>query len=94
MAVQNMSLESDGLIRQQNIGDQYFDLKKLSDYSCLSVRTLRQYISSSEDPLPCFRLMRKLLVRKSEFDQWMQKRRSSANKVSRIVDEVMSELRQ
>lgn len=49
--------------------DQYFDLKGLSAYSALAVSTLRDYIRKGR--LPCFKLEGKILVRRSDFDQWI-----------------------
>ena len=49
--------------------DKYFDLKKLAEYSSLSVRTLRDYISDATNPIPSYCLRRKILVKKSEFDR-------------------------
>ena len=53
--------------------DPYMSLKALSDYSGMSRRTLLQHIN--DDPfraLPAYRVRGgKLLVRRSEFDEWM-----------------------
>ena len=53
--------------------DPYLSLRALASYSGLSVRTLRSFIDRPPDQaLPCYRVSAKLLVRKSEFDQWMK----------------------
>ena len=52
--------------------DPYMDLKGLSGYSSIPVRTLRSYLDRLEHPLPCYRLGQKILVRISEFDHWME----------------------
>jgi hypothetical protein len=49
--------------------DQYFDLPGLKAYSCIPVPTLRDYIK--RDGMPCFKLRGKILVKRSEFDAWM-----------------------
>ena len=55
--------------------DQFMSLRALAGYTSLSPRTLRQYLELPPDEaLPCYRLPGggKLLVRRSEFDAWMQ----------------------
>lgn len=52
--------------------DMYVSLKALARYSGLSVRTLRPYLKHSVRPLPCYRVGGRILVRQSEFDQWVQ----------------------
>lgn len=52
------------------LDDAYLPLKTLADYSGLSVRTLRSYLTHPAHPLPCYRIGGKVLVRRSEFDQW------------------------
>lgn len=75
--------------------DRYLDLRRLSQYSCLSVRTLRAYLSLPVDPLPAYRIGNKLLVRKSEFVAWITKHRyrSAVPDVSRLLNEVMEEFK-
>jgi len=74
--------------------DRYLDLKGLSDYSSLSVRTLRDYISDEDDPLPSFCIRRKILVKKSEFDRWLSKHRAEPGKISTIAAEVLKEFKE
>jgi hypothetical protein len=50
--------------------DAYLPLKILAGYAGLSVRTLRTYLAHPVHPLPCYRIGGKVLVRRSEFDQW------------------------
>ncbi len=72
----------------RELRDQYFDLRTLSAYSGLSVSSLRSYIR--QDGLPHFRLKGKVLVRRSEFDRWMERFRcESGEDLNRIVDEVL-----
>ena len=67
--------------------DQYFDLKELSKYSCLSVRTLRNYMGQ----IPCFRVGGKYLFKRSEFDKFIEQYRVE-NKLNGVVDEIMDEI--
>jgi hypothetical protein len=54
--------------------DPYLGLRVLSDYSGLSIRTLRSFLDR-EPPgqaLPCYRLAGKILARRSDFDRYME----------------------
>jgi excisionase family DNA binding protein len=69
--------------------DQFLDLKALSEYSCLSVRTLRNYLGK----LPHYRVGGKLLIRKSEFDRFMDKYRVVDN-LDEVVEDILSEMKE
>jgi hypothetical protein len=57
--------------------DPLMSLKALATYSSIAPRTLRQYLElAPEDALPCFRLPGKILVRRSEFDAWIEQYRT------------------
>ncbi len=58
--------------------DPFFSLRALASYSSLSRRTLTNFIDGlpPDQALPCFRLPGKLLVRRSEFDAWLEHFRS------------------
>jgi excisionase family DNA binding protein len=71
--------------------DQYFDLKGLSVYAAISVGSLRDYIKS--DGLPSFKVRGKILIRRSEFDRWLERYRiNKCQDLNRLVDGVMSDL--
>ena len=53
------------------LDDAYLDLKNLSRYAGLGVRTLRGYLAHSARPLPHYRVGGKILVKRSEFDRWI-----------------------
>ena len=59
--------------------DAYLPVKPLAIYSGLSVRTLRSYFNHPTRPLPFYRVGGKILVRRSEFDAWVQQFRQMQN---------------
>ena len=72
--------------------DNFLDLKQLSQYSTFSDSTLRDYIYDTDNPIPSFQVKRKILVKKSEFDRWMEQFRVENNDLDHIVDEVINDL--
>ncbi len=56
--------------------DSWLSLQGLAAYSALSRRTLQNLINCSQDPLPSYRVGAKILVRRSEYDAWMARRRN------------------
>jgi hypothetical protein len=74
--------------------DPFLDLRALSAYSSLSVRKLRDLLEDNAHPIPSYRPCGKILVRRSEFDNWMAAYRHRGRvDVDRIVSEVLRELR-
>ena len=74
-----------------NEQDRYLDLKALAEYSSISVRTLRDYLTDPSNPIPAYQIKRKVLVKKSEFDSWIETHRTEPGRVDRIVDEVLKD---
>ena len=70
-------------------GLEWLDLRRLRDYAAVSNRTLRAWIHSPVDPLPAVRVSTKILVRRSEFDAWMQLHRIKQVDLGCIVSEVV-----
>ncbi len=97
--------------------DTWMDLKGLSHYSGLSIRSLRAFLIDADNPLPHYRMREphvittkakkrravsgKILIRRSEFDRWMQAFQHvpvrpaypPAQDLSHLVDEVVAEIR-
>ena len=72
--------------------ERLLDLKGLSEYSSLGVPTLRDYLRS--DGLPHFKLKGKILVRVSEFDNWLESFRvNSKQALNDMVNDVMESLK-
>lgn len=72
----------------------YFDLKTIAVYSSCSVRWLRARLVDRTHPLPHHRVEGKLLVKKDDFDQWIEIYRvcQKPQELNRIVDDVLSDL--
>ena len=86
--------------------DPWLSLEALSEYSDMSVRKLRAYLTDPVHPLPHFRMKEplviqakdgrrravsgKILVRRSDFDRWMETYRHTPD-LDRLVDEVVAE---
>ena len=72
--------------------DRLFDLRGLSEYSSLGIPTLRDYLRA--DGLPCFKLKGKILIRKSEFDAWLERYRvNKKQEINAIVDDIMASIK-
>jgi hypothetical protein len=52
--------------------DPYLSLRDLASYSSLSERLLRSFLTAPSDPLPHFRVGGRVLVRRSDFDRWIE----------------------
>jgi len=73
--------------------DPFLSLRTLASYSCVSVRKLREYLHDPVHPLPHYRVGSKIVVRRSEFDRWMQQfRRRGEADVERVVSEVLRDI--
>ena len=74
--------------------DPFLSLRALAEYSGLSVRKLREHLADPAHPLPCYRVGGKVLVRRSEFDAWIAKYRTTGRAdVTAIVEEVLRDVR-
>jgi hypothetical protein len=73
------------------VEDAYLSVTRgLPEYSGLSERTLRGYLTHPSHPLPCYRIGGKVLVRRSDFDRWAEQFRAvSASVVDSLVSETL-----
>lgn len=74
--------------------DCYLDLKKLSAYSSLAASTLRAYTRIVDNPLPCYCVRRKILVKKSEFDKWIEGYRPNPKLERMEFDAIINKIKQ
>ena len=57
--------------------DPFLNLKAASDYTQLSVKTLRRAVNDTpERALPCYRVGAAIILRRSELDAWIVARRT------------------
>jgi len=54
---------------------EWLGLRELTEYADISQRTLRSWIYSATDPLPAAKVCGKVLVRRSDFDAYLQRHR-------------------
>ncbi len=74
------------------ITSEWLGLRHLAEYSDTSERTLRGWIHSPVDPLPAVRIGGKILVRRHEFNVWLERYRIkplASEQVNAIVAEVL-----
>ena len=67
--------------------DPYFSISALASYSTLSTRLLRSFLTAPDHPLPHFRVGGRVLVKRSDFDAWIQIFRQPAD--SRDADAIV-----
>lgn len=73
------------------LSDSYMDIKGLNQYSSLGCSTIRSYLKRG---LPHFRLKGKILIRKSEFDKWLEQYRVNTQQdLKSMVNEVVVRLK-
>src|SRR5438876_1225537 len=71
--------------------DPYLSLRSLSKYADLSIGTLRSFIDKPPaEALPCYRVTGgKILVRRSEFDEWIARARTKGKpSLTRAIHEL------
>ncbi|SPP64721.1 helix-turn-helix domain-containing protein [Nitrospira lenta] len=72
----------------------FLDLKTLAAYSSCSVRWLRDRLVDRMYPLPHYRVGGKLLVKRDEFDRWMEAQRVThpSDQLTEIVESVVAQI--
>ena len=75
---------------------EWLGLRELTAYASVSERTLRSWLHRPLDPLPGVQVGGKILVRRSQFDAWLEQHRVHQVRsidVDGIVDELVGEFR-
>ena len=57
------------------LSKEWLGLRQLTEYADISERTLRAWIYSRRDPLPAAKVSGKVLVRKADFDRYLERHR-------------------
>lgn len=57
------------------IDREWLSLRQLTEYAAVSERTLREWLHRTTDSLPAVRVDGKILVRRREFDTWLERHR-------------------
>ena len=74
---------------------EWLSLQQLTEYAAVSDRTLRTWLHRATDALPAVRVHGKILVRRSEFDSWLEHHRiqpDGLNDVDSIVNAVIQDM--
>lgn len=79
-----------GIMEALAVNDKYFDLRGLSKFSCLGVTKLRECISQG---MPHYRVKGKIIVKRSEFEQWMWRFHQEVKDLDKIAEQAMAGLR-
>ncbi len=61
--------------RADNTSREWLGLRELTQYANISERTIRSWIYSPRDPLPAAKVCGKVLVRRADFDSFLQRHR-------------------
>jgi hypothetical protein len=75
---------------------EWLDLRAITRYACVSERTVRDWIHLARNPLPAVQVDKKILIRRSIFDRWLEAhpyRPAVSIDVGRFVDDVLKDLR-
>jgi excisionase family DNA binding protein len=63
------------MARAVKIDREWLSLRQLTEYAAVSERKLREWLHRGDDPLPAVRVDGKILVRRSQFDAWLERHR-------------------
>jgi excisionase family DNA binding protein len=74
--------------------DGYLSVDELARYSGLSVRLLRKVLHAGPHPLPYFKVGKRILVKRSEFDAWAQQfRRTGETPEDVLARDILDSMR-
>jgi hypothetical protein len=74
------------------VEDVFLDLKRLSERTCISVRSLRDHINSHSNPLPAYRVRGKILVSWLDFKEWIRGFRQQTGELDAMVNGIIEDL--
>jgi hypothetical protein len=68
-----------------NCGEEFVSLTELAEISGFSKKTLRNFINRLDNPLPCYRISKKIiLVSKIEFFNWLRSHKEDSSWMSKL----------
>ena len=80
--------------RSEQVNDrEWLDLRALQRYACVSERTLREWVHRPIDPLPAVRVGRKILIRRSSFDAWLEAHQVRRIDIANILNEMLANIK-
>ena len=80
------------MVARRQIDREWLGIGELTKYASVSDRTLREWMHRQDDPLPAVRVDGKILVRRSQFDAWLERHRiqpRSSVDVDAIVNDLL-----
>jgi excisionase family DNA binding protein len=60
------------ILSQPDNTKEWLDLKAITRYAWVSERTVREWIHRPRNPLPAVQVGKKILIRRSVFDRWLE----------------------
>ena len=73
---------------------EWLDVRALTQYASVSVRTVREWVHRPTNPLPAVQVGNKLLISRAAFDAWLAAHMVQPPQgVSTIVNDVMQRMR-
>jgi excisionase family DNA binding protein len=70
---------------------EWLDLRQLTQYAAVSERTLHTWIHDTVDPLPAYQVGTKILVRKRDFDSYIERHPlRPAGTLANVVNEIVA----
>jgi excisionase family DNA binding protein len=91
----NSSLQTNSQTTDKPTGlptPEWLDLKALTQYACVSERTLREWIHRPLDALPAVQVGGKILIRRTNFDRWLESHQLEKVDLDGIVDDLVTEV--
>jgi hypothetical protein len=71
-------------------------MRALTEYACISERTIGSWLRLPVDPLPAVQVDRKILVSRRDFDLWLKRhpmKSSGSVNIGAMVDEIVGGIR-
>jgi len=85
--------ESDSFMAENStISREWLSLQQLTEYAAVSDRTLRTWLHRGTDALPAVRVHGKILVRRSEFDSWLEHHRIQPDGLNDVVNSIIKDV--